>query len=515
MSADRRLLTGLAANFVGQGVNAVASFAFIPAYIALLGIESYGLIGVFTVVLTAATLLDAGMTPTLNREMASYRAGQRNATAMRNLLFSVLLVCGGMLMVAGVASTALAPVLARTWLPPSSLPPVVIAHALTLMGIVATLRVIEGLLRGVLLGLQRPVLMNTISSVTVLVRAAGVLIPLAFFPSVTVFFLWQAAVCLIGIVALIVGALRTIGPVGERPRFDGLALARLRGFAGGIFATSLIALVLGQADKIILVKLTSLETFGYYAIGVAVSAVLYQGVLPISQAYFPHFTVEYARPRGDRLAASYHQASQLVAVVVAAAASFVFAFAAPLLLTWSGKADVALQAGPLLRILVVASSFHCFMYIPYMLQLAAGWSRLAVVVNGVTACLYLPSLWWAASRHGALGAATALGVSNLTALLVTSALMHRRLLKGEWSRWLTRDIVPPVMASAAAAFILSSIMPLDQSRVVRVGVLGATGLLILLAAALASSDVRRLVLSRSPWPAKFAPEATPRRKDVA
>ena len=506
MSANRQLMTGLTANFIGQAVNAIASFAFIPAYIALLGIESYGLIGVFTVVLTAATLLDAGMTPTLNREMASYRAGLRAAADMRNLLVSVLVICSGMLALAGVASAALAAPLARVWLPPSSLPATVVANALVLMGIVATLRIVEGLLRGVLLGLQRPVLMNAISSVTVMVRAAGVLLPLAFFPSVTVFFLWQASVCLIGILVLVVGTLRTIGPVGESPRFDGSALVRLRGLAGGIFVTSIIALVLGQADKIMLVKLTSLETFGYYAIGVAVSAILYQGVLPISQAYYPHFTVEYASGHEDRLAASYHQASQLVAVVVASAASFVFAFAAPLLLAWSGKADVALHAGPLLRILIVASSFHCLMYIPYMLQLAAGWSRLAVVVNSATACVYLPLLWWAASRHGASGAAAALGASNLAALLVTSASMHRRLLRGEWRRWLTRDIMPPAVAAATATFILSLIVPLDQSRIARITILGSAGLGILLAAALASSEVRRLVFGRLRLSRRFRSE---------
>lgn len=505
MSFNRNLVTGLAANFVGQGVNAIASFAFIPAYIALLGIESYGLIGVFTVVLTAATLLDAGMTPTLNREMASYRAGQRDAIDVRNLLFSVLVVCASMLALAGIASIALAPSLTRVWLPPSSLPHSVVVEALVLMGIVATLRVIEGLLRGVLLGLQRPVLMNAISSVTVLVRAAGVLIPLTFFPSITIFFVWQAAVCLIGIVLLIISALWTIGPIRERPRFDKTALARLRGFAGGVFITSLIALVLGQADKIILVKLTSLETFGYYTIGVAVSAVLYQGVLPISQAYYPHFTVEYAQARYDQLAASYHQASQLVAVVVAAAASFVFAFAAPLLLVWSGKPDVALQVGPLLRVLIVASSFHCLMYIPYMLQLAAGWSRLAVIVNSVTACFYLPFLWWAASRYGAPGTAVALGVSNLVALLATSALMHRRLLQGEWNRWFWRDIIPPIIVATISAFVLSFIVPLDQSRIVRIGILGMTSLAILMAAALASSAVRHMIVSRLPSFQKLRP----------
>lgn len=505
MTARSGLLSGLGANFAGQAISAVANFAFIPFYIRLLGIDAYGLIGMFAVVLAAATLLDAGMTPTLNREMASFRAGRREAGEARNLLASVLVICLAALAVATVIGLFAAPTIAKSWLAPGRLPPQVVANALTLMLVVATLRVIEGLLRGALLGLQRSVAMNVIGSIFVLLRAAGVLLPLSFNPTITTFFVWQAAVCAVGIVALSGAAFRAIGPAAGPVRFDFAALLRLRGFAGSIFATSLLAMVLSQADKIILARQVSLETFGYYSVGIAIAAVLYQGVLPIAQSYFPHFTMRYEGGDAAELAPSYHQATQLVAVLVGAVACFVFAFAEPLLRLWSGDPVLAGRAGVLLRILIVASSFHCLMYIPYMLQLAAGWSRLAVIVNSAVACLYLPLVWLAARHYGATGAAAALAINNLALLLVTSVAMHRRLLRGQWLRWLLGDLVPPVAAAAAVAATAWAILPLDRASVVaRLSMLALAGAVTLLASILASSDMRRLAATRL-RPARISP----------
>jgi len=57
--------------------------------------ESYGLIGLFAVMQAWLTLLDMGMTPTLNREMARFTAGAHSAQSIQNLLRSleVIAIC--------------------------------------------------------------------------------------------------------------------------------------------------------------------------------------------------------------------------------------------------------------------------------------------------------------------------------------------------------------------------------------------------------------------------------------
>ena len=43
-----------------------------PLLISLLGIESYGLIGFYTTLYSLINLLDFGISPTINRELAQY-----------------------------------------------------------------------------------------------------------------------------------------------------------------------------------------------------------------------------------------------------------------------------------------------------------------------------------------------------------------------------------------------------------------------------------------------------------
>jgi len=56
--------------------------AFVPVYIDYLGIEAYGLIGVFAILQAWLALLDFGMTPTLAREMSRFSAGAHDAQSI-------------------------------------------------------------------------------------------------------------------------------------------------------------------------------------------------------------------------------------------------------------------------------------------------------------------------------------------------------------------------------------------------------------------------------------------------
>ena len=80
------LKRNLIANYLGQGWTAIMGLVFIPLYIKYLGIESYGLIGLFGVLQAWLSLLDMGMTPTLSREMARFTAGTHSAASIREPL---------------------------------------------------------------------------------------------------------------------------------------------------------------------------------------------------------------------------------------------------------------------------------------------------------------------------------------------------------------------------------------------------------------------------------------------
>jgi len=58
------------ANFAGKAWHGIFSLAFVPIYIKIMGVEVYGLLGIFLSLSALVALLDMGLSATLNRELS-------------------------------------------------------------------------------------------------------------------------------------------------------------------------------------------------------------------------------------------------------------------------------------------------------------------------------------------------------------------------------------------------------------------------------------------------------------
>src|SRR3990172_7347981 len=76
----------IVANFGGNIWTGLMGLVFVPLYIHFLGIEAYGLIGIFATILAVFGLLDMGLSATLNREVARLSVQVGKAQEMRDLL---------------------------------------------------------------------------------------------------------------------------------------------------------------------------------------------------------------------------------------------------------------------------------------------------------------------------------------------------------------------------------------------------------------------------------------------
>lgn len=84
-----RLAVNVVANLVGQGWPVLISLVVVPLYLKLLGIEAYGLIGFYFMLQGLAQVLDLGLSPTMNREMARYSAQPgRPLSASSHMMYS-------------------------------------------------------------------------------------------------------------------------------------------------------------------------------------------------------------------------------------------------------------------------------------------------------------------------------------------------------------------------------------------------------------------------------------------
>jgi len=483
------------ANYLGQGWAGLIGLAFVPLYIKYLGIEAFGIIGIFALLQAWLTLLDMGMTPTLNREMARFTAGAHTPQSIRVLLRSLEIVCFGIAALIGVLIWSASGWLASDWLQVVKLPVETVASAIAVMGAVVALRFVEGIYRGAILGLQRQVFFNVVNASLATVRAAGAVAVLAWIsPTIEAFFIWQGIVSIISIAVLAIATHSSLPTPPQPVRFSTQALIDIRHFAGGMMAITFLALLLTQVDKVLLSKLISLEAFGYYTLAAAICVVIGLLITPVTQAFYPRFTELVAKGLHKDLAHHYHRSAQLVSVSIVPAGLMLIFFGERLLVLWTGNIALANEVAPLLALLAAGTLLNGLMHIPYMLQLAHGWTGFAIRVNLVAVAILIPAILWAVPHYGAIGAAWAWVLLNAGYVFIGIHFMHMRLLPTEKWKWYWSDTAQPILASVFTAWVLSMLQPEEIGKLVEFIWLVAAGFAILGAALAATPALRNEII---------------------
>lgn len=486
------LKRNLIANYLGQGWVVLMGLAFIPLYIKYLGIEAYGLIGLFSLLQAWLSLLDMGMTPTLGREMARFTGGGHSNESIRDLLRSIEIIALGIaiLIAGGIALSA--NWIAASWLKPDSLQTEVVVQALMIMGLVTGLRFIEGLYRSSIIGLQRQVLFNVVNSMLATVRALGAVALLAWLsPSIEAFFLWQGLVSLLSLGILAAVTYYCLPRPNRMARFSLEALRGVWRFAGGMISITFLALLLTQVDKILLSKMLSLSEYGYYTLAAVVAGALYMLISPITQAVYPRLCELHAKNDEKALADTYHKGAQLVSMLAGSAAIVIIVFADTFLCLWTQDHELTARTATLLGLLTLGNLLNGLMHMPYMTQLAHGWTSLAVKINIVAVAIIVPAIFWVTPLHGAEGAAWVWVILNAGYVLLGVHFMYRRILRTEKWRWYLRDVLLPLGAGLVTSLSLKAVWPFANTSISEFFFLGFAAVLTVGASFLGASQVRR------------------------
>ena len=433
------------ANYLGSGWSALMGLAFIPFYMRLMGAEAYGIVGVFVSLQAMLAVLDLGLSQTLNREMARLSVNGNNSTLMADTARTLEIIYWAVAVLLVIAITLLSNFIAYRWLNPVQLSRGELTEALWVIAFVLGLRWPVALYMGGLNGLQRQILVNVLLGIFATLQGAGALAVLYLYePTVRAFFLWQALVAILQVTAFRVALWHSL----DSPKsgaFRKEALMRIWRFAAGISGISILSTVLTQLDKVILSKMLSLSEFGYYTFAATVAAVVYRFIGPVFMAYYPRLTELVCREDTVEVSRTYHHGSQIMSVAVLPLTLTLAFFSKEILEIWSSSAEIVTHTYLIVSLLVVGNALNGLMHLPYALQLANGWTRLAFYSNMVAVLVLVPIITISVTYWGPVGAAGAWILLNSGYLLISVQVMHRRLLTTEKWRWYSYDVGMPLL----------------------------------------------------------------------
>lgn len=449
MNLRRNLLAGLA----NSGWSALVGFAVVPFYLKYLGMEAYGLIGFFMTAQVMFQLLDMGMAPTMNREVARCSASGQLRDAGK-LLHTLAVIYWCVAIAIGIVVILLAPVIATHWLKSKDLPSQTVMNALMLMGLVVASRWPIGLYQGALIGAQRMTISSAVNMSMVTLGSVGAVLILALVsPTIEAFFAWQAFVGLVYAVTLRKVTWWVIGKSGAN-RFDTAELKRIWRFTAGMSAIGLTGLVFSQLDKVILSKVLALEDFGHYMLASVVVSGLYILITPVFNLIYPRFAAFVAKNDLDELKKQYRLGTRLLATILFPAALMLAIFAEDLVQIWTNNPSVASSIAPSISLLAIGSALHGVMHFPYALQLAYGNTKLPLTINLLLMLMQVPLITLWANKYGALGGAMAWITLHFLYLIIGSWLTHRRLLRGLAFQWLFIEVGAPLLFTVILGLLL-------------------------------------------------------------
>jgi O-antigen/teichoic acid export membrane protein len=407
LQMSRRVAQNIAANFFGRGWGALLSIVLTPIYIELLGIEAYGLVGVFITLQAMLGVLDMGLGAAATREAAVLSGQADGVRQIRNLMRTLEWIYWGVASVIVVVICLLASPIAHYWVNPQTLQPEEVRAAIMLMACVIGAQWPTSLYGGVLMGLQMQTSANVLQATFSTLRALGAVLVIQVSPSVVSFFQWQALVSIVQTIATAAYLWKQVRTLDHRPRFDVELLHQIKRFAAEMSGMTLMATAFMQVDKLVLSRVLTLEYFGYYFAAVTAASGLYIIISPIFAALFPRFSQLVSRGEEASIRLLFDRASQLMAAAALPAMAVMVFFAEDLLMLWTHDRQTAENGATILMLLAVGNTLNGLMNVPYALQLASGNARRVLKVNAVLMLVSVPAIITLARILGGTGAAIA------------------------------------------------------------------------------------------------------------
>lgn len=495
-----KLRKNVIASYVSQLYSVLAGILLLPFYITELGPEAYGLVGFFAMLQSIFSLLDIGLTPTISRETARYKAGVLSDLLFSQLIRTLHLIFISISIIGGGLLFCYSEIIAINWLNVENLVTSEVVFSLKLMALSVSLRWVTGLYRGVVTGCEEIVWLSWYNITFVTLRYLIIFPVMWFFGSnLTVFFTYQFIVAFLEFCGLLVKS-KKLSPVLSSEQIELLVwsirpIKPYLSFAMSIAFTSGLWVIVTQTDKLIMSKLLPLNDYGYFTLAVLVASGIMMIAGPISNSILPRMAKLEAEGSRAELLLVYSNSTQLISVVAGSISIMLVIFSSEVLFVWTGNRLIVDSTAGILQFYSAGYGLLVIGAFPYYIQYALGKLKLHLIGSVIFVVILLPTLWSFTSKFGVLGAGYAWFLVNLTYFVFWTPVVHRAYVPGFHFKWVFNDIIRVVLFPIIVALTLKPYIS-ESSRGAMLVELILIGIVVLLIAALNSRILREIIFNK-------------------
>lgn len=457
---------GVVVGTVANGASALLWVLFMPDYLRLLGIDSMSYVGILTSLLALASVADLGLGSLLAFRIAStpdpsqlsWEASRKIRRLLRAaLIIAFLSCCAGMAARAPFAD----------WL--FSADPTVRTDAPTIAALTVLCmgtRMVESVARNGVVAAGHQARAGLAGLLFTVLRVAGASVLLRMTDSGLVAFAWWNALSLsaaaLNAVIQLMAATRSAGSTAHT---FGANVSGIH-YASGAFATSVIAVLASQSDRLFMQGRITEADMTAYCLAASVLAVRGAVAAPLAQAYFAPLASQLSSLQVAAAKLTFLRFSSIQAALVIPPLVVIAILPTQCLFAYTGSTEVASAGAEVMRWLAIAAVLNTLSFPAFSLERASGRTRdglrqagLGCVLIWMVLALLVPEIGVEAG-----GIAQLLYYAMYLIILAPRAL--RECLGLALGRWLLVSATAPIVAAAAGGMAVLAMRLPPGSRLV-------------------------------------------------
>lgn len=446
------MISNALANILGKFWGILSNFIFLPLYIHYLGLENYSIIA-FTLILTSImSILDVGLTSTLSRELASVQNSNKEKFNIFNTLetFYFFIVIASITIVFSLSNY-----LSSNWINLAHINPDAVSYYIKIVSFGIGLEIILRFYIGGLLGLEKQVLANKFIIAWGILRNGLIVIPIYFFPSLEIFFLWQTFSVVIFVFMIRFSLLKLLSDNNSVYKFlkiDVNVLKNNFSFALSMFLIALVASINTQMDRIFLSKLLPLEILGFYTIAFSISRIINVVVASLNTANLPRITSLFTSNKQHAAIEIFNLFFKIITIFIISFGSIMILYGEEIIFVWTNNLELASNTGAYIPYIILGTSALAFQGLFYNIAIANKFMIYNNVIGISSLIITVPLYFFLIEKYGGIGAGLSFAITQIIILLIYSFMINKKFIRKEIFSYLL-VLLGPIIFSAFFLFI--------------------------------------------------------------
>lgn len=458
------LKINVVANYTGVLLTTFMTFFVVPFYLDWLGPESYGLVGVATLLQSWIMLISAGLAPVAGRMAATAKAGgeswDKAVRFFRTVDWYIAIIGAIVFLFVYLFKNWFT----TNWLKVKDLDFDTVALCVLLLCLMCIVRLATSVTRGIVINLEAQVWQNIHLVVFSTLRFAASLPIVYYYREPTYLFIWWCLVAVLEYFSIQYKVIK-LSPV-KMPFLviDNTLIKEHGKMAATLGFTSLVWVLITQLDKVVLSGVLPLEEYGYYSVATLLSGGILILCQPISQAFQPRITAQYAVSGIQGVNDTFIQCSFLTILFILPVAVMFFYFPKEILFVWTGDYKVGDSANQVLMGYSLGNTFVALTGLLYLLQVAIGHVKYHFYGNVLFALVLTPLVPLAALYYGANGAAWLWALVNAILFFAWSSFVLNKLSPTITFNWLFKITSRPMVITFIVVGVIRLLVNTDQMQ---------------------------------------------------